>query len=121
MRKLKHLPFIILCMLLSGCGAKKKHYFNRKQQCKLPKIELKGETESSSKNATETTAKSSSEADTESMTVSPLKPIWIQTLKPAPLPMRTLKIILPKQSTLPSTCPQPGRHIPPVMPPLLLI
>ena len=70
MRKLKHLPFIILCMLLSGCGAKK-NTISTETAMQTSEIELKGETESSSKNATETTAKSSSEADTESMTVSP--------------------------------------------------
>ena len=70
MRKLKYLPFIILCMLLSGCGAEK-NTISTETSMQTSEIELKTETESSSKNATETTAESSSEADTESMTESP--------------------------------------------------
>ena len=74
MNKVKYLPLIILCMLLSGCGAEKNTISTdtpTETAIQTSEIELKGETESSSKNATETTAKSSSEADTESMTVSP--------------------------------------------------
>lgn len=70
MCKLKYLPFIILCMLLSGCGAEK-NTISTETSMQTSEIELKTETESSSKNATETTAESSSEADTESMTESP--------------------------------------------------
>ena len=70
MRKLKYLPFIILCMLLSGCGAEK-NTISTETSMQTSEIELKTETESSSKNATETTAESSSEADTESMSESP--------------------------------------------------
>ena len=74
MCKLKYLPFIILCMLLSGCGAEKNTISTEtpaETAIQTSEIELKGETESSSKNATETTAERSSEADTESMTESP--------------------------------------------------
>ena len=70
MHKLKYLPFIILCMLLSGCGAEK-NTISTETSMQTSEIELKTETESSSKNATETTAERSSEADTESMTESP--------------------------------------------------
>lgn len=70
MCKLKYLPFIILCMLLSGCGAEK-NTISTETSMQTSEIELKTETEASSKNATETTAESSSEADTESMTESP--------------------------------------------------
>ena len=68
MRKLKHLPFIILCMLLSGCGAKK-NTISTETAMQTSEIELKGETESSSKNATETTAESSSESETKYITI----------------------------------------------------
>lgn len=67
MRKLKHLPFIILCMLLSGCGAEK-NTISTETAMQTSEIELKGETESSSENATEITSESISESDTESMT-----------------------------------------------------
>ena len=73
MRKLKYLPFIILCMLLSGCDAEKNTISTEtpaETAIQTPEIELKGETESSSENATETTAESISESDTESMTES---------------------------------------------------
>ena len=70
MCKLKYLPFIILCMLLSGCGAEK-NTISTETSMQTSEIELKTETEASSKNATETTAERSSEADTESMTESP--------------------------------------------------
>ena len=66
MRKLKYLPFIILCMLLSGCGAEKNTISTdtpAETAIQTSEIELKGETESSSKNATETTAESPSEID----------------------------------------------------------
>ena len=68
MRKLKHLPFIILCMLLSGCGTKK-NTISTETAMQTSEIELKGETESSSKNATETTAESSSESETKYITI----------------------------------------------------
>ena len=70
MRKLKYLPFIILCMLLSGCGTEK-NTISTETAMQTSEIELKTETESSSENATETTAESPSEADTESMSESP--------------------------------------------------
>ena len=66
MRKLKYLQFIILCMLLSGCGAEKNTISTdtpAETAIQTSEIELKGETESSSKNATETTAESPSEID----------------------------------------------------------
>lgn len=66
MRKLKYLPLIILCMLLSGCGAEKNTISTdtpAETAIQTSEIELKGETESSSKNATETTAESPSEID----------------------------------------------------------
>lgn len=66
MRKLKYLPFIILFMLLSGCGAEKNTISTdtpAETAIQTSEIELKGETESSSKNATETTAESPSEID----------------------------------------------------------
>ena len=56
------MPFIILCMLLSGCGAEKNTISTdtpAETAIQTSEIELKGETESSSKNATETTAESS--------------------------------------------------------------
>ena len=62
MRKLKYLPFIILCMLLSGCGAEK-NTISTETAMQTSEIELKTETESSSENATETTAESPSEID----------------------------------------------------------
>ena len=71
MRKLKYLPFIILCMLLSGCGAAKNTISTdtpAETAIQTSEIELKGETESSSENATEITSESISESDTESMT-----------------------------------------------------
>ena len=71
MRKLKYLPFIILCMMLSGCGAEKNTISTEtpaETAIQTSEIELKGETESSSKNATETTAESTSESDTKAVT-----------------------------------------------------
>lgn len=68
MRKLKYLPFIILCMLLSGCGAEK-NTISTETAIQTSEIELKTETESSSKNATETTAESSSESETKYITI----------------------------------------------------
>lgn len=62
MRKLKYLPFIILCMLLSGCGAAK-NTISTETAMQTSEIELKTETESSSENTTETTAESPSEID----------------------------------------------------------
>ena len=118
MRKLKHLPFIILCMLLSGCGAKK-NTISTETAMQTSEIELKGETESSSKNATETTAKSSSEADTESMTVSPSETDLDTDIETSPVANEDTENNTPETKYI--TCPQPGRHIPPVMPPLLLI
>lgn len=49
MRKLKYLPFIILCMLLSGCGAEKNTISTEtptETAIQTPEIELKTETES---------------------------------------------------------------------------
>ena len=72
MRKLKHLPFIILCMLLSGCGAEKNTISTEaptETAIQTSEIELKTETEDSSKNATETTAESSSESETKYITI----------------------------------------------------
>lgn len=71
MNKVKYLPFIILCMLLSGCGAEKNTISTdtpAETAMQTSEIELKGETESSSENATEITSESISESDTESMT-----------------------------------------------------
>lgn len=70
MNKVKYLPFIILCMLLSGCGAEKNTISTdtpAETAIQTSEIELKGETESSSKNATETTAESTSESDTKTV------------------------------------------------------
>ena len=67
MDKVKCLPFIILCMLLSGCGAEKNTISTEaptETAIQTSEIELKTETEDSSKNATETTAESSSESET---------------------------------------------------------
>ena len=72
MRKLKHLPFIILCMLLSGCGAEKNTISTdtpTETAIQTSEIELKTETKDSSKNATETTAESSSESETKYITI----------------------------------------------------
>ena len=71
MDKVKCMPFIILCMLLSGCGAEKNTISTdtpAETAMQTSEIELKGETESSSENATEITSESISESDTESMT-----------------------------------------------------
>ena len=59
MDKVKCLPFIILCMLLSGCGAEKNTISTdtpTETAIQTSEIELKTETKDSSKNATETTA-----------------------------------------------------------------
>ena len=72
MNKVKYLPLIILCMLLSGCGAEKNTISTEaptETAIQTSEIELKGETESSSKNATETTAESSSESETKYITI----------------------------------------------------
>ena len=72
MDKVKCLPFIILCMLLSGCGAEKNTISTEaptETAIQTSEIELKTETESSSKNATETTAESSSESETKYITI----------------------------------------------------
>ena len=72
MNNVKYLPFIILCMLLSGCGAEKNTISTdtpAETAIQTSEIELKGETESSSKNATETTAESSSESETKYITI----------------------------------------------------
>ena len=72
MDKVKCMPFIILCMLLSGCGAEKNTISTdtpTETAIQTSEIELKGETESSSKNATETTAESSSESETKYITI----------------------------------------------------
>ena len=68
MDKVKCLPFIILCMLLSGCGAEK-NTISTETAMQTSEIELKTETEDSSKNATETTAESSSESETKYITI----------------------------------------------------
>lgn len=72
MNKVKCLPFIILCMLLSGCGAEKNTISTEaptETAIQTSEIELKTETEDSSKNATETTAESSSESETKYITI----------------------------------------------------
>ena len=72
MDKGKCLPFIILCMLLSGCGAEKNTISTEaptETAIQTSEIELKTETEDSSKNATETTAESSSESETKYITI----------------------------------------------------
>lgn len=74
MDKVKCLPFIILCMLLSGCGAEKNTISTEaptETAIQTSEIELKTETEDSSKNATETTAESSSESETKYITIDP--------------------------------------------------
>ena len=68
MNKVKYLPLIILCMLLSGCGAEK-NTISTETAMQTSEIELKTETESSSENATETTAESSSESETKYITI----------------------------------------------------
>ena len=70
MNNVKYLPLIILCMLLSGCGAEKNTISTdtpAETAIQTSEIELKGETESSSKNATETTSESTSESDTKTV------------------------------------------------------
>ena len=72
MDKVKCMPFIILCMLLSGCGAEKNTISTEaptETAIQTSEIELKTETEDSSKNATETTAESSSESETKYITI----------------------------------------------------
>ena len=72
MDKVKCLPFIILCMRLSGCGAEKNTISTEaptETAIQTSEIELKTETEDSSKNATETTAESSSESETKYITI----------------------------------------------------
>ena len=72
MDKVKCLPFIILCMLLSGCGAEKNTISTEaptETAIQTSEIELKTETEDISKNATETTAESSSESETKYITI----------------------------------------------------
>ena len=72
MDKVKCMPFIILCMLLSGCGAEKNTISTdtpTETAIQTSEIELKTETEDSSKNATETTAESSSESKTKYITI----------------------------------------------------
>ena len=72
MNNVKYLPFIILCMLLSGCGAEKNTISTEaptETAIQTSEIELKTETEDSSKNATETTAESSSESETKYITI----------------------------------------------------
>ena len=62
MDKVKCMPFIILCMLLSGCGAEKNTISTdtpTETAIQTSEIELKTETKDSSKNATETTAEKS--------------------------------------------------------------
>lgn len=71
MHKLRCLPFIILCMMLSGCGAEKNTASIEtptETTIQTSEIELKTETEASSKNAAETAAENSSESDTKTMT-----------------------------------------------------
>ena len=72
MDKVKCMPFIILCMLLSGCGAEKNTISTEaptETAIQTSEIELKTETKDSSKNATETTAESSSESETKYITI----------------------------------------------------
>ena len=72
MDKVKCLPFIILCMLLSGCGAEKNTISTEaptETAIQTSEIELKTETEDSSKNATETTAERCSESETKYITI----------------------------------------------------
>ena len=72
MDKVKCLPFIILCMLLSGCGAEKNTISTEaptETAIQTSEIELKTETEDISKNATEITAESSSESETKYITI----------------------------------------------------
>ena len=72
MDKVKCMPFIILCMLLSGCGAEKNTISTdtpTETALQTSEIELKTETKDSSKNATETTAESSSESETKYITI----------------------------------------------------
>lgn len=72
MNKVKYLPLIILCMLLSGCGAEKNTISTdtpAETAIQTSEIELKTETKDSSKNATETTAESSSESETKYITI----------------------------------------------------
>lgn len=72
MDKVKCMPFIILCMLLSGCGAEKNTISTNtptETAIQTSEIELKTETKDSSKNATETTAESSSESETKYITI----------------------------------------------------
>ena len=71
MDKVKCLPFIILCMLLTGCGNKNNisKEVSTETAIQTSEIELKTETEDSSKNATETTAESSSESETKYITI----------------------------------------------------
>ena len=113
MNKVKYLPLIILCMLLTGCGNKNNisKEVPTETAVHTSEVELKTavetESESTSESDTKTVAEESSETDMKTET--------------ALLPILTPKIRLLRQNTLPSTCPQPERHIPPVMPPLLLI
>ena len=72
MNKVKCMPFIILCMLLSGCGAEKNTISTdtpTETAIQTSEIELKTETKDCSKNATETTAESSSESETKYITI----------------------------------------------------
>lgn len=72
MDKVKCMPFIILCMLLSGCGAEKNTISTdtpTETAIQTSEIGLKTETKDSSKNATETTAESSSESETKYITI----------------------------------------------------
>ena len=72
MNKVKYLPLIILCMLLSGCGAEKNTISTdtpTETAIQTSEIELKTATKDSSKNATETTAESSSESETKYITI----------------------------------------------------
>lgn len=72
MDKVKCMPFIILCMLLSGFGAEKNTISTdtpTETAIQTSEIELKTETKDSSKNATETTAESSSESETKYITI----------------------------------------------------
>lgn len=72
MDKVKCMPFIILCMLLSGCVAEKNTISTdtpTETAIQTSEIGLKTETKDSSKNATETTAESSSESETKYITI----------------------------------------------------